>query len=148
MDYWYNLWCHFNHQESIHWGFNRDISELKDLFDFYLNLPNNGDVEWEPCCSMICVLMLNALNACGISLVTCWSCRNIWNDNIHGAKQATDGATCPSFFILWCKMLINEYNMDNGMETDNHGFHAIIIRPWAHCVQWLSQYYSSHSSLV
>jgi len=43
----------------------------QDLFDFYLNLPNNGDVEWEPCCSMICVLMLNALNACGISLVTC-----------------------------------------------------------------------------
>lgn len=52
--------------EMFQWG----LSELKDLFDFYLNLPNNGDVEWEPCRSMICVLMLNALNACGISLIT------------------------------------------------------------------------------
>ena len=71
------IWCHFNHQESIHWGFNRDISELKDLFDFNVNLPNNGDVEWEPCRSVICVLMLNTLNAWGISLITCWSCRDL-----------------------------------------------------------------------
>lgn len=59
MDCWYDV---ISIIRKVFTGFNGNISELKDLFDFYLNLPNNGDVG-----SVICVLMLNALNACGVS---------------------------------------------------------------------------------